>query len=409
MAEEQHMGVQEVAMPIANVTSSIVKPRITGHFELKQSMIQLLHASGQFMGLPHEDPQQHILNFLEISDTYITNGFTPDYVRLTLFPLSLLGEAKQWLKAEPANSITSWNDLARKLLARFFPSSKTAKIRSEIVAFKQKAGESLYSAWDRFKGLLRDYPHHNQTNEVLAHTFIEGLHHETNIVVDVAVGGQVLEKGFNEIYALLNKFSKSNTDWQGEMGRKIVKKSAGVLVLDVISALLAQISTLTNQVNQMTLVIKKQQAQPVQQVQLFCEVCGEGHTSAQNQYRSQAPQQQYRPPQAEQHANSMSHLEEMIKKFMADQQAQTIEIMKKVMADQQAQAAAMNNLERQMGQLASDQNTRLVGVLPSNTEASPKASINVVSLRNRRQLEEVQLKKRKQVTFNEKPATIETE
>ncbi|XP_075081450.1 uncharacterized protein LOC142166333 [Nicotiana tabacum] len=208
MAEE-HMVVQEVAMPsIANVTSSIVKPRITGHFELKQSMIQLLHANGQFMGLPREDPQQHILNFLEISDTYITNRVTPDYVRLTLFPFSLLGEAKRWLKAEPANSITSWNDLARKFLARFFPSGKTVKIRSEIVAFRQKAGESLYSPWERFKGLLRDCPHHNQTNEVLAHTFIEGLHSETKIVVDVAVGGQVLEKRFDEIYVLLNKFSK---------------------------------------------------------------------------------------------------------------------------------------------------------------------------------------------------------
>ncbi|XP_075097929.1 uncharacterized protein LOC142175246 [Nicotiana tabacum] len=241
MAEE-HMVVQEVAMPIiANVTSSIMKPRITGHFELKKSMIQLLHANGQFMGLPHEDPQQHILNFLEISDTYITNGVTPDYVRLTLFPFSLLGEAKRWLKAEPANSITTWNDLARKFLVRFFPSCKTTKIRSEIVAFKQKAGESLYSAWERFKGLLRDCPHHNQTNEVLAHTFIEGLHPETKIVVDVAAGG--------------------------------------VLELDVISALSAQISTLTNQVNQMTMVINKQQAQLVQQVQVFCQVFGERHTN----------------------------------------------------------------------------------------------------------------------------------
>nr|XP_016453011.1 PREDICTED: beta-D-glucosyl crocetin beta-1,6-glucosyltransferase-like [Nicotiana tabacum] len=109
MAEE-HMAVQEVAMSsIANITSSFVKPRITGHFELKQSMIQLLHSNGQV---------------------------TPNYVRLTLFPFSLLGKAKRWLKAEPTNSITSWNDLARKFLARFFPSGKTAKIRIEIVAFK---------------------------------------------------------------------------------------------------------------------------------------------------------------------------------------------------------------------------------------------------------------------------------
>ncbi|XP_075087552.1 uncharacterized protein LOC107830520 [Nicotiana tabacum] len=165
------------------------------------------------------------------------------------------------------NSITSWNDLARKVLARFFPSGKPAKIRSEIVSYKQKAGESLYSAWERFKGLLRDCPHHNQTNAVLAHTFIEGLHLETNIVVDAAAGGQVLEKSFGDIYVLLNKFAKSNPDWQGEIGRHTVQKSTGVLELDVISTLSTHISTLTNHVNEMALVINKQQAQPVQQGQ----------------------------------------------------------------------------------------------------------------------------------------------
>ncbi|XP_070008742.1 uncharacterized protein [Nicotiana sylvestris] len=447
MAEEQPMVVQEVDAQHANVTSNIVKPRITRNFELKQSMIQLLHANGQFMGLPHEDPQQHILNFLEISDTYITNGVIPYYVRLTLFPFSLLGEAKLWLKAEPANSITTWNDLARKFLARFFPSGKTAKIRSEILAFKQKAGESLYSAWERFKGLLRDCPHHNQTNEVLAHTFIEGLHSETKIVVDAAAGGQVLEKSFDEIYALLNKFSKSNPDWQGEMGRHIVQKSAGVLELDVIAALSAQISTLTNQVNQMNLSINKEQVQLIQQVQAFCEICGERHTSdicpanpesvcfvgnsnrgqinqyantynpnwrnhpnfswggnqvTQNQYRPQAPQQQYRPPQVEQ--SPISHLEDMLKKVMAEQQA----FSQKVMAEQQARATTMRNLERQMGQLASAQNTRPARALPSDNEVNPRAALNVASLRNGIQLEEVQSKKRKQVTFNERPITIES-
>nr|XP_009618246.1 uncharacterized protein LOC104110448 [Nicotiana tomentosiformis] len=366
MAEEQHMAVQEVAMPsIANVTSNIVKPRITGHFELKQSMIQLLHANGQFMGLPHEDPQQHILNFLEISDTYITNGVTPDYVRLTLFPFSLLGEAKRWLKMKPTNSITSWNDLARKFLARFLP-----------------------SAWERFKGLLRVCPHHNKTNEVLAYIFIEGLHPETKIVVDAAAGGRVLEKNFDEIYALLNKFSKSNPDWQGEMVRHTVQKFAGDLKLDVVSALSAQVATLANQVNKMTLVINKQQAQPVQQVQIFCEVCGEGHTSDLCPVNSEyvylwVMQIEARSPQAEQPTNSMSHIEEMLKKLMADQQAQAA-----------AHAAAIQNLERQVGQLASAQNTRPVGALPSDTEPNPKAQVNAVTLRNRRVLEEVPKKKK---------------
>nr|XP_016481185.1 PREDICTED: uncharacterized protein LOC107802239 [Nicotiana tabacum] len=61
-----------------------------------------------------------------------------------------------------------------------------------------------------------------------------------------------------------------------------------------------------------------------------------------------------------------------------------------------------------MGQLASAQNTRPVRALPSDPEANAKAYINVVSLSNGRQLEEVALKKKKQVTFK-KQAIIEAE
>ncbi|XP_070034436.1 uncharacterized protein [Nicotiana tomentosiformis] len=264
------------------------------------------------MGLPHEDPQQHILNLLEISDTYITNKVTPDYVRLILFPFSLLGKAKRWLKAEPTNSITSWNDRARKYLARFFPSGKTAKIRNFHI----------------------DQP--SQSDDL-------GYYQAT-----------------------------SSASATCRLGKPVWEH------------------------------LQSQLEEPPK------FLLG-GNQGAQNQYRPQVPQQQYRPPQAEQYTNSTSHLEEMMKEVMADQQAQTTEMMKRVMADQQAQVAAMRNLERQLGQLASAQNTRLVGALPRDTEANPKSSINDVSLRNGRQLEEVQSKRRKYVIFNEKPDTIESQ
>jgi len=91
----------------ANVALSIRKPPAGGRFELKQNMVHLIHSMGKFISLPHEDHQVHIRNFLEISDTYITNGVSSDYVRLTLFPFSLLGAARQWLNTEPRNSITT--------------------------------------------------------------------------------------------------------------------------------------------------------------------------------------------------------------------------------------------------------------------------------------------------------------
>lgn len=144
--------VRDVAIPLtANLASSIRKHPPGGRFELKQNMVQILHANGQFTCLPHEDPQLHIRNFIDITDTYIPLGVSPDYVRLTLFVYSLLGAARQWLDSEPPKSITTWDGLTKKFLSRFYPSKKTTKLRSEITNFFSKARENMYQMWARFK------------------------------------------------------------------------------------------------------------------------------------------------------------------------------------------------------------------------------------------------------------------
>ncbi|XP_070005832.1 uncharacterized protein [Nicotiana sylvestris] len=64
------------------------------------------------------------------------------------------------------------------------------------------------------------------------------------------------------------------------------------------------------------------------------------------------------------------------------------------MAEQQALTTTVRNLEHQMGQLASAQNTRPAGALPNDTEPNPKAQVNALILRNGRALEEVPKKKK---------------
>ena len=111
------MRVRGVAIPRPTyVTSCIQKLEAGGRFELKQRVVQILHSNGQFTGLSYKDPTIHIQNFHEISDTYTPTRENKDYVRLTLLPFSLLGEAKRWLNSDPTNSITTWNDLAQKFL-----------------------------------------------------------------------------------------------------------------------------------------------------------------------------------------------------------------------------------------------------------------------------------------------------
>ncbi|XP_055824226.1 uncharacterized protein LOC129892666 [Solanum dulcamara] len=438
--------VRDVAVPLtANVTSSIQKPPAGGRFELKQNMVQLLYSNGQFTGLTHEDPKVHIQNFLEISDTYTPIGVSPDYVRLTLFPFSLIGEAKRWLKSEPPNSITSWNDLARKFLIRFFPSGKTAKLRAEILSFKQKLGENLYQSWDRFKSLLISCPHHYQANEVLVHTFIEGLEPNTKIFLDSAAGGQALDKTYDELYTLLNRISQGNPEWNGGNARSVTQKQAGMLEVDAVTALTAQIAAMQNMMTTHFNTLAKGQQQAsvsmVQQQLMWCEVCGssehvaehcganpesinfvgnapkgignqnygntynpnwrnhpnfswggnqQNHHHEPTQYRPQGSGHQYNNPsqaynaqsqndQASTKSGSMS-VEDMLKQIMTDQA--------KLASDVRQNQLATQNLEKQLGQLASAHSSRQQGGLPGNTDPNPK-QVNVVTTRSGRPLTEL--------------------
>ena len=49
---------------------------------------------GTFNGLPNEDPNMHLMNFLAICDSYKQNGVSDEGVRLRLFPFSLSGSAR---------------------------------------------------------------------------------------------------------------------------------------------------------------------------------------------------------------------------------------------------------------------------------------------------------------------------
>ena len=127
--------IRDYALP-PSVTPPVIRRSTiqANNCKLKSITLQLLQAI-QFHGLTHEDPNPHILNFLEVCDTVKYNGVSDEAIRLRLFPFSLKEKAKNWLIAEPSDSITSWDELVNKFLARFFPPAKAAKLRIDINNF----------------------------------------------------------------------------------------------------------------------------------------------------------------------------------------------------------------------------------------------------------------------------------
>ena len=120
------------------------------------------HNNLSFDGTPLEDLNLHLLAFLEVCDTVklIRDGVSNDPIRLRLFPFSLRDKARAWLYCSTPGWITTWDELTRALLTKFFPPSKTASLSNHITNFLQKDDEMFYKAWERFKDLLHLCPRH---------------------------------------------------------------------------------------------------------------------------------------------------------------------------------------------------------------------------------------------------------
>ena len=176
------------------------------NFEFKFITLQLLQGI-QFHGLVHENPNAHILNFLEVCDTVKYNGVSNDASRLRLFSFSLKDKAKHWLILEPPDSITSWDDLSNKFMARLFPPTKSEKLRIYINSFYQYKGESFYEAWERFKDLLRKCPHHSFTKWMQVHHFYNGLSRPTRTLIDASARGAIMGKNEVEAYQILENIA----------------------------------------------------------------------------------------------------------------------------------------------------------------------------------------------------------
>nr|GEZ45181.1 reverse transcriptase domain-containing protein [Tanacetum cinerariifolium] len=205
MADNRTMA-QMLQAPIEGYKDAIVVPPINANnFELKQTLINLIQ-SNQFTG--RQDPHNHLRFFNKVTSTFRHPEVPNTTVKLLLFPFSLEGEARIWLDKEPARSILTWEDLVSKFINQFFPPSKTTYLRNEITNFLQKSNETFNEAWERFKDLLRQCPHHGFSELHQLDTFYNALNPNDQDTLDSAAGGNFLDKIPRECLSIIESKSK---------------------------------------------------------------------------------------------------------------------------------------------------------------------------------------------------------
>uniref|UniRef100_A0A803PT47 Retrotransposon gag domain-containing protein n=1 Tax=Cannabis sativa TaxID=3483 RepID=A0A803PT47_CANSA len=221
------------------------QPRAVRDYFLPVPALINMVQHNQFGRLATEDPNIHLAIFLEVCAIVKMNGVTDDAIRLRLFPSSLRDRVRKWLQSMQPCSISTWDEMARKFMVKFFPPSKSAQLRSEIGQFRHLDSEPFYEAWERSKDLLRHYPQHGYESWMQVSIFYNGLNGPTRTLIDAAVGGALLSKHITEAINLLEEMATNSYNWPNE--RNTHKKLAGLHEVDPMTNIAAQISALSNQ------------------------------------------------------------------------------------------------------------------------------------------------------------------
>ncbi|KAJ9568340.1 hypothetical protein OSB04_004306 [Centaurea solstitialis] len=419
MAEDEQTLRQLATQDVAQTPICIRYPTDNQNFALKTGLVHLLPT---YHGLENEDPNKHLKQFHIVCLSMKPAEVSEDLIKLKAFPFSLKDRATDWLYSLPSNSVTTWNQMARLFLDKFFPASRAANLRREICSIKHRDVETLHEYWERFKHLCVSCPQHGILEQLLLQYFYEGLLPMDRKMIDAASGGAMFNKTPTEVRALITTMAENSQHFsvRSDMRRDPTKTNE-VNVASIESRLF----DLTNMVKQ--LVVDKEQVKACgiclatghptdacpqlqedvlvtaedvnaiggfqgQQQRFFNNNFGNQRPPQFQNFMPRPPQQQFqqRAPFNSNQATSSSQgmsLEEIVKNLATN----TLQFQQKTEASIQNLRAQMTQLATSVSQLESQ------GKLPSQTETNPKQNVSAIALRSGKELEEPKMVKSREV------------
>ncbi|WCJ44267.1 hypothetical protein M5689_024944 [Euphorbia peplus] len=183
--------------------------------ELKSGLIHLLPT---FRGLSGEDPHKHLKELHVVSSSMKPRDVTVEQIKMRAFPFSLTDKAKDWLYYLPPRSITTWSEMQKQFLEKFFPASRVTSIRKDISRSRQLQGENLHECWERFNQLCTSCPNHQISDQLLIRYFYEGLILSDRNLIDATSGGALVDKTVTEVRNLISRVAANAQQFGSRQG-----------------------------------------------------------------------------------------------------------------------------------------------------------------------------------------------
>ena len=101
-------------------------PQLEVAFELNLGMLHLLPMFHGFF--TNEDPNKHLKEFHVVCSSMKPTGISKEQVKLRAFPFFFIDSVKEWLYYLPSGTITTWNEMKKLFLEKYFTTSKVTII-----------------------------------------------------------------------------------------------------------------------------------------------------------------------------------------------------------------------------------------------------------------------------------------
>ncbi|CAN6684729.1 unnamed protein product [Malus baccata var. baccata] len=388
--------LRELAMPNTDQQPlCITYPNAGGGFELKSGMI---HYLPKFHGFSTEDANKHLMEFHVVCSGMRPANLDEEQVKLRAFPFTLEAKAKEWLYNLPPGSMNTWNQVKQAFLEQYFPATKAASIRKNICAIRQQHGEPFGDYYERFTHLVASCPNHQISEHLLIQYFYEGLCGTDRIMLDAASGGAFMDKTPINAKALLKNIAGNTRQFGGRDELPFKKVNEVIVAPKQVCGVCSMMGHVTDMCPSMidqggleqANALGGFQGQQRQKYDPYSNNYNAGwrdhpHLKWNNQDNGQSVPNNYnRPPgffQARPQAPFQPQQQQAPSKSLEDLIAS---LANSTQSHQQKTDKAIENLERQMSQLASLMGQQhQPGRLPSQTVTNPNAEqLNAMTLRS---------------------------
>jgi len=196
---------------------NIVIPNVP-NFKLSPSILNVLPI---FEGLKNENPYVHLDNLHRKCTALFGNSDNLDNIKLTLFSHTLGDTPRDWLNHLQGGPFRTFNDVAKRFLNRYYPSTLTAKLRKEITGITQESGETLQDYYERFVHLCASCPNHNLDETSLIDQFLQGMNDLDARLLQCAAGGSFNNKTPAQVRALIETMAEGNQGRGGRIGGQV--------------------------------------------------------------------------------------------------------------------------------------------------------------------------------------------